>query len=179
MIMMAEAPAASATFVLVVKLQLPRWTRMTSPVSYQCKSNQEKSKSRKKLKPEIHNTNKEYYSTKNFFFFLVRNWKLLNLVFGSGATVRRVRKGEFDEGSMFLLRFQGRTKPSTNTNILLFFFPIDSSWDFDLVHGICTLVRRWYSKVKSHESHNETPQELLGLHNETLKKQMILEVARG
>ena len=37
MIMMAEAPAASATFVFVVKLQLPRWTRMTSPVSYQPK----------------------------------------------------------------------------------------------------------------------------------------------
>lgn len=34
---MAEAPAASATFALDVKLQLPRCTRMTSPVSYQIK----------------------------------------------------------------------------------------------------------------------------------------------
>ena len=31
----AEAPASSATFALVVKLQLPRYTKMTSPVSYQ------------------------------------------------------------------------------------------------------------------------------------------------
>lgn len=54
------------------------------------------------------------------------------LVFGGGATIRRVSNGEFDEGSMFLLRFQGRTKSSTDTNKLLFFFPIDSSWDFDL-----------------------------------------------
>lgn len=71
----------------------------------------------------------------------------MNLKFGSGAGVRRVSNGEFDEGSMFLLRLQGWTKPSTNTNILLFFFPIDSSWDFDLVHGIVMLVRRRYSNV--------------------------------
>ena len=31
---MAEAPAASATFALVVKLQFPRCTRIISPVSY-------------------------------------------------------------------------------------------------------------------------------------------------
>ena len=72
---------------------------------------------------------------------------MLNLKFGSSAAVRRVSNGESDEGSMFLLRLQGWTEPSTNTNILLFFFPIDSSWDFDLVRGIVMLVRRWYSNV--------------------------------
>ena len=55
-----------------------------------------------------------------------------NLGFGGGAAIRRVGKGEFDEGSMLLLRFQGWPKPSTDTNKLLFFFPIYSSWDFDL-----------------------------------------------
>lgn len=32
---MAEAPASSAIFALVVKLQFPRCTKMTSPTSYQ------------------------------------------------------------------------------------------------------------------------------------------------
>lgn len=139
MMRMAEAPAASAKFALSVKLQIPRCTRMTSPLSYQTE------------RPSI--TSWWYYLQVLMFsierihasnisgthlgveFGVNKGWYRRgqeNLVSGHTTTLRRICKSKLCLVGMLLLGFQSRAKASTNADKFIHFITPNINWNFHL-----------------------------------------------
>lgn len=110
MMRMAEALAFSAIFAFFVKLQFPRRTKITSPVSYK--------------------------HTEQFDFKSMELWSINirkpYLILRHTTTIRRICQSNSSMSSMFFLWFQGRAKSSTNTNIFNGRCTINPSRDFHL-----------------------------------------------
>lgn len=143
----ADAPADSAIFALNAKLQLPRCTRMTSPVSCQTKDtadvefiiqNSLQSSQLKgscftcKCMPLSINELQQKYRSKR------------NLILRFTATIRRICNDNSSMVGMLLLWFQGGAKSSTNTNKHIFYLTVNQSWNFYLSNF--QWIKAWIQK---------------------------------